>query len=405
MTHETSTRRVERALERLATGGIAIVVDDFNRENEGDFVAVSELATHETINFMATHGRGLICQPITTARAESLDLPAMADRNTDYNGTAFTVSVDHASCTTGISAYERAVTVRALVDPATTPPDLKRPGHIFPLVAQARGVFDRRGHTEASVDLARLAGFEPSGVICEIMNEDGSMARLPELEEVAERHDLPVLSVEDVVQYRDAIGDVHVRRHSTAELPTRNGDFRISTYTSEDPASGEIVLLESSRPPADGETPLVRLHSECLTGEAFASARCDCGPQLDTALERIGRDGGGLVYLKQEGRGIGLIEKIRAYALQDEGMDTVEANLALGHQADGRRFGAAAAVLREAGYSRVRLLTNNPEKVRAVEASGIVVVDREDLTVGITHANRPYLATKIAKFGHVIQGV
>ncbi len=381
------------------------MVDDFNRENEGDFVAISELATHETINFMATHGRGLICQPITEARAGELDLPAMAERNTDYNGTAFTVSVDHASCTTGISAYERAVTVRALVDPATTAPDLKRPGHIFPLVAQARGVFDRRGHTEASIDLARLAGFKPSGVICEIMNEDGSMARLPQLEEVAGRHGLPILSVEDVVQYRDSIGDVHVQRHGTADLPTRYGNFRISTYTSDDPASGEVVLLEARTQPATGEAPLVRVHSECLTGEAFASSRCDCGPQLDTALERIGREGGALVYLKQEGRGIGLIEKIRAYALQDEGMDTVEANLALGHQADGRRFGAAAAVLREVGYSRVRLLTNNPEKVRAVEGSGIDVVGREDLTVGITQENRPYLAAKIAKFGHVIQGV
>jgi 3,4-dihydroxy 2-butanone 4-phosphate synthase/GTP cyclohydrolase II len=315
--------------------------------------------------------------------------------------------VDHVEATTGISAHERAATIRAVVSPLAGPLDFTRPGHVFPLVGRDGGVFARRGHTEAAIDLARLAGFRPSGVICEIMSDDGSMARLAELDRVAERHGLPMLSVEDLVRYRDAVGDVRVWPHSSSRLPSVHGELTVSTYSSEDPASGDIVLLESAggegQDPA--EAPLVRIHSECLTGEAFSSTRCDCGPQLATALERIGREGGALVYLKQEGRGIGLVEKIRAYALQDEGMDTVEANLALGHEADGRRFGAAAAVLREAGYDRLRLLTNNPEKVRAVRDAGIEVRRREDLTVGIGRENRRYLATKIARFGHVIQGV
>ncbi len=390
--------RVEYALAHIGAGGIAIVVDDFDRENEGDFVAISDLVDHETINFMATHGRGLICQSITRGRADELELPDMTRRNTDANGTAFTVSVDHARTTTGISAYERAQTVRTLVDANTVSADLVRPGHIFPLVSRDGGVFSRRGHTEASLDLARLAGSPPSGVICEIMNDDGSMARLSELERVAEQHNLPILSVEDVVRYRDAIGDMHVAEHSRSTLPTAYGRFDVSTYTSDDPASGEIVVMESistaarsdGAPAAErrdatrrtetagGKAPLVRIHSECLTGEAFGSLRCDCGPQLETALERIGEEGGALVYLKQEGRGIGILEKIRAYALQDEGMDTVEANLALGHEADGRRFGSAA---------------------------GIEVTRREDLTVGRTDENAHYLTTKIEKFGHAIQGV
>lgn len=415
-THERQyTERVEAALAQLAAGGVVVVVDDFGRENEGDLIAVSELTTEETVNFMVTHARGMVCQPITAERARELELPLMVSRVTDPHRTAFTVTVDHRDSTTGISAGERARTIRSLTEAETKPEDLRRPGHIFPLIAKEGGVFERRGHTEAAVDMARLAGCSPSGIVCEIMNEDGSMARLAELELFATEHGLPLLSVEDLVRYRDAIGDVPVERLSESRLPTEFGEFRVSVYHSGDPAAEDLILLESDgevgaegEPGADGEsagTPLLRLHSECLTGEAFGSRRCDCGPQLATSLERIGREGGALVYLRQEGRGIGLAEKIRAYALQDGGMDTVEANLALGHQADGRRFGAAAAVLRSRGYREVRLLTNNPEKEASLRRAGIRVVERETLSVGITPENRSYLQTKISKFGHALQGV
>lgn len=400
------TERVEAGLGQLARGGIVIVVDDFDRENEGDLIALADGLTPETVTFLATYGRGLICQPITAVRAEELDLPLMVSRITDPHRTAFTVTVDHKSSTTGISAHERAQTIRSLVDSETRPDDLLRPGHIFPLIARPGGVLERRGHTETVVDLARLAGSSPSGILCEIMKDDGTMARLPDLEAFASEHGLPILSVEDVVRYRDAIGDVPVTLESESELPTEFGHFRIAAYTSADPAARELVVLErrTERASAD-RTPLVRLHSECLTGEVFGSHRCDCGPQLETALQRIAAEGGALVYLRQEGRGIGLAEKIRAYALQDQGMDTVEANLALGHPADGRRFGAAAAVLRDRGYHEVRLLTNNPEKEAALANAGIHVADREDLSVGVTEVNRSYLQTKVAKLGHVLQGV
>ncbi|MFP4613554.1 MAG: 3,4-dihydroxy-2-butanone-4-phosphate synthase [Spirochaetaceae bacterium] len=431
--------RVEAALKRLAAGGIVIVTDDSSRENEGDLVAASDAVTPETVNFMATHARGLICQSISAEQAARLELAPMTTTPTDPKGTAFTVSVDHESSDTGISAYERARTIRAVCDPRTRPSELTRPGHIFPLLTAPGGVLARRGHTEATADLARLAGFTPSGIMCEIMGEDGTMARAAELSAFAERHDLPLLSVDDIVRYRDAVADIALTFHSESSLPTAHGDFWIASYSSEDPAASGIVVLESagggyaaeatdsgrsvgpdstgpdSTGPDSAEAeepaarrdgiPVVRIHSECLTGEAFASARCDCGPQLETALARIGREGGALVYLRQEGRGIGLAEKIRAYALQDEGLDTVEANLALGHQADGRRFGAAAAVLKQRGYRRVRLLTNNPAKASALTAAGIEVVAREDLSVGITHSNRAYLRTKALKFGHILQGV
>ncbi|MFP4180620.1 MAG: 3,4-dihydroxy-2-butanone-4-phosphate synthase [Spirochaetaceae bacterium] len=397
-----SFERTRDALEALKRGEMVVVVDDFDRENEGDLVAAAEVAGPETINFMATYGRGLVCQPITSERASELDLPLMTRENSDPHGTAFTVSVDHVGTTTGISAHERAKTVNALADPSSISSDFNRPGHIFPLIAKDGGVFERKGHTEAAVDLSRLAGYSASGVICEIMNDDGTMARLPDLERFAETHRLPIVSVEDLLRYRDAIGDVNVVLESESALPTVYGDFRIITYTSEDPAVGEVVVLEKE---TLSEHPLVRIHSECATGEAFGSVRCECGPQLHTALERIGKEGGAVVYLKQEGRGIGLIEKIKAYALQDEGADTVEANLALGHEADSRRFGAAAAVLKQRGYTSVRLLTNNPKKEQAVRDIGIQIKTREKLVVGVCSENLGYLNTKIEKFGHILEGV
>jgi 3,4-dihydroxy 2-butanone 4-phosphate synthase/GTP cyclohydrolase II len=398
-------QRVEIGLVELSKGNIVIVVDDFSRENEGDLIALAATITPEAVTFLATYGRGLICQPITAARAEELDLPLMARKVTDPYRTAFTVTVDHKSSTTGISAFERARTIRSLVEDETQPEDLLRPGHIFPLIARDGGVLERRGHTETVIDLARLAGRAQSGILCEIMKDDGTMARLPDLEVFAQEHGLHMLSVDDLVRYRDAIGDVPVMLESESELPTEFGRFRIACYRSGDPAARELVLLESDGANERDTVPLVRLHSECLTGEAFGSHRCDCGPQLEIAMERIGREGGAVVYLRQEGRGIGLSEKIRAYALQDSGMDTVDANLALGHEADGRRFGAAAAILRERGYDRVRLLTNNPAKEQALTDAGIDVAAREDLTVGVSETNRGYLKTKAERMGHVLLDV
>jgi len=402
--------KMNEALQTLARGEMVVVVDDYNRENEGDLVAIAEKVTPETVNFMATHGRGLICQPITEDAARRLALEPMERENSDPHHTAFTVSVDHRNTNTGISAYERALTVQRLADPRSAAEDFNRPGHIFPLVAKKEGVFARRGHTEAAVDMARLAGASPSGLICEIMREDGHMARLPELKVFARKHHLPMISVEELVRYRDAIGDVEVEEAGESFLPTRHGSFKITVYHTGDPAAREIVVLESEAATpllsASGDRPpLVRLHSECLTGEAFGSSRCDCGPQLETALSRIGAEGGALVYLKQEGRGIGLAEKIKAYALQDGGADTFDANLALGHGADERRFGAAAAILRRRGYSRVRLMTNNPAKERALSDAGIEVSAREALVVGVLPENTHYLRTKAEKFGHILQGV
>lgn len=403
MDKEKSIREVSAALEQLAQGGMVIVVDDFTRENEGDLIAAAEFAGPEVINFMAKYGRGLICQPITRERADTLGLSLMVEGGGDSHGTAFTPSVDAKTCSTGISAFERADTVQVLIDETATPEDLVRPGHLFPLIAQEGGVFARKGHTEAAVDLTRLAGLYPSGVICEIMNDDGTMARLPELKEFSQAHALPIVSVEQIIAYRDALGDVTITEHSSSRIPTPYGEFRITTYESEDPAVRELITLESETPAQ--EIPFVRIHSECLTGEGFASLRCDCGPQLERALELVGSEGGMVIYLKQEGRGIGLHEKIKAYALQDEGMDTYEANIALGHEADGRRYGAAVALLKQKGYDSVRLLTNNPDKVEMVKLGGIPIVEQVSHVVGHQRKNRRYLETKVEKFGHMMEVV
>lgn len=395
--------KVEHAVERIRSGGLILVRDDEGRENEGDLVCAAELATPESVAFMAVHARGLVCQTITESIASRLNLPPQSAINQESNATAFTVSVDAAEgITTGISAQDRCVTARIVASPDSRPEELVRPGHLFPIVAKAGGVFQRKGHTEASVDLARLAGLRPSGLICEVLKDDGTMARGPELEALAEEWEMPLITVEDIIAYRDAIGDVELEESTPAFLPTQFGEFTLRVFHSSDPSSRELALLEHPGRSHRRETvPVVRLHSECLTGEAFHSERCDCGPQLDEAMRRVAEEGGAVVYLRQEGRGIGLFEKVRAYTLQDRGMDTLEANLALGHDGDGRRFGGAAALLKKAGYGKVRLLTNNPEKVAALERAGIDVVERLPLHVGRTEKNEFYLETKFERMGHL----
>ncbi|MFW5827295.1 MAG: GTP cyclohydrolase II [Alkalispirochaeta sp.] len=393
-------QRVQAAVERVAQGKLILVRDDEGRENEGDLVGAASLASSEMINFMVTNARGLVCQPITAAAAERLELPPQSAVNSESLGTAFTVSVDAvAGTTTGISTADRAATAAVLADPGSSAKDLRRPGHVFPIVARPGGVFERPGHTEAAVDLARLAGLEPSGLICEVLSEDGSPARGAELECLAREWDMPLITVQDVIAYRDAIGDIPLISSDTADLPTAHGLFRMTVFHTGDPGTPEGAILES--PLSEGAEPVVRVHSECLTGESLHSSRCDCGAQLEAAMARIAREGGALVYLRQEGRGIGLFEKIRAYALQDQGMDTLEANLALGHAGDMRRFGSAAAILRHQGYGSLRLMTNNPDKVHALERAGIAVTERIPLHVGQSEHNEGYLATKFERMGHI----
>ncbi len=401
-TRREAISRIEAALEKLCSGETILVRDDEGRENEGDLLCAADFAGPETIAFMAVYGRGLICQPVTSELARRLALDPMAAVNSESHGTAFTVSVDaDGGVSTGISAADRARTIAAVIDPETRPGDLRRPGHVFPRIAREGGVLARKGHTEAAVDLARLAGLTPSSVICEVLNDDGTMARGPELERLADRFDLLMVTVEDLVTYRDTIGDISLEVSSSARMPTAFGEFRARAFRTGDPGTPEVLLLEHPDSSGDSCIPIVRVHSECLTGEAFHSHRCDCGSQLDEALRLAAKEGGAVVYLRQEGRGIGLFEKIRTYTLQDEGMDTVEANLALGHPADLRRFGAAAAVLRHAGYTRVRLLTDNPDKIWALEAGGISVAERLPLHVGHTYQNQVYLATKFGRMGHL----
>jgi 3,4-dihydroxy 2-butanone 4-phosphate synthase / GTP cyclohydrolase II len=395
---EERMEQVRQALERIKHGNLVLVRDDEGRENEGDLVGAASLADAAMVAFMAVHGRGLVCQSVTEETARRLALHPQTHSNTDSMGTAFTVSVDAAAgITTGISAADRALTARILADPQSVPEQLTRPGHLFPLIAKKGGVLARPGHTEASADLARLAGLEPSGLICEVMNEDGTMARGPELEKLAAEWGMPLISVKDIIAWREALGDIVLEETDSAMMPTEYGEFSIRAFRCEDPAASEMLLLESR---ASGGIPLVRLHSECLTGDGFHSLRCDCGPQLTAALSRIADEGGALVYLKQEGRGIGIFEKIRAYILQDRGLDTVSANISLGYEADLRRYGSAAAILKKAGYTRVRLLTNNPEKVAALERAGIEVVERIPHYHGGNRHNLRYVQTKIEQMGH-----
>jgi 3,4-dihydroxy 2-butanone 4-phosphate synthase/GTP cyclohydrolase II len=397
--------RIEDALAELRAGRFVIIVDDEDRENEGDLALAAEMVTPEAINFMAVHGRGLICLSLTEERCDALRLPLMVERNTSTYGTAFTVSIEaRGKVSTGISAADRAATVRAALDPATRPEDLVRPGHMFPLRARRGGVLERPGQTEASVDLAALAGLQPAGVICEIMNEDGTMARVPDLVRFAARHGLLMVAVSDIVRHR-LRHEVLIERVAAPLVPTPWGELRFHAYRA--PATGEehLALVRGNvHLAAERDEPvLVRVHSQCLTGDLFGSERCDCGLQLHLALDRIQEEGRGvLLYLLQEGRGIGLLNKLRAYELQEQGHDTVEANERLGFRADHRDYGIGAQILRDLGVRRLRLMTNNPQKHLALEGYGLEIVERVPLEVPPTASSRDYLRAKRDKLGHLL---
>ncbi len=395
---------VEEAVRHLAEGRQIIVVDDEDRENEGDLIFAAEKVTPEAVNFMARNGRGLICVALTPDRCDQLELPLMVEKNTSSHGTAFTVSVEAVEgTTTGISAHDRAATVRVLVDPNSRPGDLRRPGHMFPLRARRGGVLKRAGHTEAGVDLARLAGLTPAAVLCEIMDEDGQMARLPRLQTFAKEHELGVLTVADLIAFRMRTEKL-VERVAGPELPTDAGDFRIHAYRNLVTGEEHIALVMGAIDPE--EPVLVRVHSQCLTGDVFGSRRCDCGAQLEAAMARIADEGSGiLLYLLQEGRGIGLFNKLRAYELQDAGADTVEANLHLGFKADPRDYGTGAQILVDLGARRLRLMTNNPKKYTALRGFGLEIVDRVPLEVPPNERSRAYLEAKKLKMGHLLKMV
>lgn len=394
---------IEEAIADIKAGKMIIVVDDENRENEGDLVMAAELCRTEDVNFMVKNAGGLVCAPITAEQAKRLNLCQMVEQNTDYLGTAFTVTVDHKNTTTGISAAERALTARALVDPTARPDDFKRPGHIFPLAARQGGVLKRAGHTEAAVDLARMAGLPEGGVICEIMNEDGSMARLPQLLEFAKKHNLKVISVEDLIHYR-VMREKFVRREVTVHMPTAWGDFVCHAYTSpygDTPGAVHLALVKGEVEGIDDV--LVRVHSECFTGDILASLRCDCGPQLHKAMQMIEQAGRGvLLYMRQEGRGIGLLAKLKAYELQEKGMDTVEANVALGFAPDLRDYGVGAQILRDLGLRKFKLMTNNPVKIVGLEGYGLEISERVPIEVPSNPYNEKYLHTKNCKMGHYL---
>ncbi|CEA00114.1 Riboflavin biosynthesis protein RibBA [Metalysinibacillus saudimassiliensis] len=391
---------IEEALADLKQGKMIIVVDDENRENEGDFVALAELATPEVINFMATYGKGLICTPLSPAIASRLQLAPMVARNTDFHQTAFTVSVDHMETTTGISAFERAKTIEKLIDPTAKASDFRRPGHVFPLIAKPDGVLARPGHTEAAVDLAMLAGSTHAGVICEIMNADGTMARLPELQQTAQTLNMKIITIEALIAYRLEKEQV-ITREATVVMPTTAGDFTMIGYSNTLDDKEHIALTKGSL--HEAEAPLIRIHSECLTGDVFGSKRCDCGPQLQAALTAIEQDGtGAVLYMRQEGRGIGLLNKLKAYELQEQGYDTVEANEMLGFASELRDYRLCAQMLKDLGVTTVRLLTNNPDKVAQLERYGITVNARIPLIAGLAQENANYMATKKHKMQHAL---
>ncbi len=399
-TEENFLDTIEEALVDLKAGKVIIVVDDADRENEGDFVIAADSITPEIVNFMATHGRGLICAPLTAERCEELDLELMVKKNTTSHKTPFTVSVDLIGngCTTGISASDRAKTIKALVDPRTVPADLGRPGHIFPLRAKQGGVLRRSGHTEATVDLARMAGFSPVGVLVEIMNEDGTMARLPDLRIIANRFGLKIISIEDLIAYRLRTESL-IEKEVDVKLPTAFGDFQLHAYRQITNDMEHLALVKGTW--EKDEPVLVRVHSSCLTGDVFGSCRCDCGPQLHGAMQMIEKEGKGvIVYMNQEGRGIGLLNKLKAYKLQEEGLDTAEANVKLGFRIDERDYGVGAQILRDLGVSKMRLLTNNPTKRAGLIGYQLEIVENVSLEINSNLHNEKYLKTKRDKMGH-----
>ncbi len=393
---------IEQAVEDIRNGKIVIVVDDENRENEGDFVAAAELVTPETVNFMATHGRGLICAAITEERCDELDLQMMVGKNTSVHLTAFTVSVDLTGkgCTTGISASDRAKTINALVDPATRPEDLARPGHIFPLKAKRNGVLRRSGHTEAAVDLSKLAGLKPGGVLVEIMNEDGTMARLPQLMDIAKKFDVKIITIKDLISYRLRSESIIIKGVEV-DLPTEYGHFRLIPFIQKSNGMEHVALIKGKW--TKNDPVLVRVHSSCVTGDIFHSYRCDCGQQLENAMKMIEKKGQGVIlYMNQEGRGIGLFNKIRAYKLQEEGYDTVEANLRLGFNDDERDYGVGASMMHALGLGKIQLITNNPVKRAGLEGYGIEIVGNVPLVIQPNKYNRFYMETKRDKMGHYL---
>lgn len=392
---------IQDAIEDLRKGKVIIVVDDEGRENEGDFLTSASNASPEVINFMATHGRGLICAALTEERCAELKLDMMVSQNTSSHDTAFTVSVDLIKgCTTGISASDRSKTMIALVDPEIKPEDFARPGHIFPLKAKKGGVLRRAGHTEATVDLARLAGFEPAGVLVEIMNEDGSMARLPELLELAKKFDLKIISIEDLIKYRLEY-DTLITREVEVNLPTEYGDFNLIAFTQKNTSEQHLALVKGTFLP--DEPVLVRVHSSCMTGDIFGSCRCECGPQLHAAMKSIEEAGKGVVvYMNQEGRGIGLLNKLKAYKLQEQGLDTVDANIKLGFKMDERDYGVGAQIIRDLGIRKLKLMTNNPTKRAGLIGYGLEIVENVPIVIQANIHNQKYLDTKRDKMGHSI---
>lgn len=402
MSNKIKLDTIEEALEEIKNGKVIIVVDDEDRENEGDFICAAESITPEIVNFMATHGRGLICTPISEERCDELGLELMVGKNTAVYETPFTVSVDLIGhgCTTGISAHDRFKTIKALVDPETNPDELGRPGHIFPLKAKKEGVLRRAGHTEAAIDFARLAGFRPAGVLVEIMNEDGSMARLPDLREVANRFNLKLVTIKDLIAYRMK-KESQVQRQVDVNMPTMYGDFKLVAYEQLNTNEVHMALVKGTW--EKDEPVMVRVHSSCVTGDIFGSCRCDCGPQLQSAMQMVDKEGKGVVlYMKQEGRGIGLINKLRAYKLQEQGLDTVEANLQLGFDMDIRDYGIGAQILHDLGISKIRLITNNPKKRVGLMGYGLEIVENVSIEIAPNPHNEKYLLTKRDKLGHNI---